>query len=197
MYTPLVAALQSARYSKSRAVAQSGSALAWGARGRGFESRLPDKHKRSVPDKAAAERFCFCHTKRESNTRPLGSKPADGCKAGWTNTQCLPRRGEPPRRSRWGGGESIPLARRQTDQKRAAVLRLPLFVFSVFYASDRDTVRHMRYAPPLSARYTPALGPQYTPAFRAVAGLCHVLQIETPPVTRRERFRRIVYQHAI
>ncbi len=25
-----------------RAVAQSGSALAWGARGRGFESRLPD-----------------------------------------------------------------------------------------------------------------------------------------------------------
>gem|GEM_PF-4499108 len=29
-----------------RAVAQSGSALAWGARGRGFESRLPDTQKR-------------------------------------------------------------------------------------------------------------------------------------------------------
>ena len=42
VYTPPVATLQGKRQTKSRAVAQSGSALAWGARGRGFESRLPD-----------------------------------------------------------------------------------------------------------------------------------------------------------
>ena len=37
--------------------------------------------------------------------RPWGGlrgKAADGCKADWTNTQCLPRRGEEPR----GGSES-------------------------------------------------------------------------------------------
>ena len=36
----------------------------------------------------------------------IAGKVADGCKATWTNAQRLPRRGEPPRRSRWGGGES-------------------------------------------------------------------------------------------
>lgn len=45
VYTSPVATLQGERQTKSRAVAQSGSALAWGARGRGFESRLPDEKK--------------------------------------------------------------------------------------------------------------------------------------------------------
>ncbi len=36
------------KYPNFRAVAQSGSALAWGARGRGFESRLPDTTKSLV-----------------------------------------------------------------------------------------------------------------------------------------------------
>ena len=45
VYTSPVATLQGERQTKSRAVAQSGSALAWGARGRGFESRLPDVNK--------------------------------------------------------------------------------------------------------------------------------------------------------
>ena len=55
-------------------------------------------------------------------------KVADGCKATWTNAQRLPRRGEPPRRSRWGGGEStahrIKRPRRYTHFGR-------LFVWSI------------------------------------------------------------------
>lgn len=46
MYNSPVDTLQSARQTNTRAVAQSGSALAWGARGRGFESRLPDTTKK-------------------------------------------------------------------------------------------------------------------------------------------------------
>ena len=61
VYTPPVATLQGERQTKSRAVAQSGSALAWGARGRGFESRLPDKQKRSAMVTTAAEPFCFVY----------------------------------------------------------------------------------------------------------------------------------------
>ena len=59
VYTPPVATLQGERQTKSRAVAQSGSALAWGARGRGFESRLPDEIKTLSNGSSAAERFCF------------------------------------------------------------------------------------------------------------------------------------------
>ena len=40
-----------------RDVAQSGSVLAWGARGRGFESRLPDKQKRLT---IIVNLFCYC-----------------------------------------------------------------------------------------------------------------------------------------
>lgn len=42
MYTPPVAG-RKAEDEQKRAVAQSGSALAWGARGREFESRRPDQ----------------------------------------------------------------------------------------------------------------------------------------------------------
>ena len=49
------------KYPNLRAVAQSGSALAWGARGRGFESRLPDEIKTLSNGSSAAERFCFVH----------------------------------------------------------------------------------------------------------------------------------------
>ena len=60
MYTSLVDTPKGARQTKRhRAVAQSGSALAWGARGRGFESRLPDTIKRSVMVTTTAERFTF------------------------------------------------------------------------------------------------------------------------------------------
>ena len=45
MYTLRVAG-RKAEDEQKRAVAQSGSALAWGARGRGFESRLPEKQRR-------------------------------------------------------------------------------------------------------------------------------------------------------
>ena len=45
MYTLPVAG-RKAEDEQKRAVAQSGSALAWGARGRGFESRLPEKQRR-------------------------------------------------------------------------------------------------------------------------------------------------------
>ena len=45
MYTSPVAG-RKAEDEQKRAVAQSGSALAWGARGRGFESRLPEKQRR-------------------------------------------------------------------------------------------------------------------------------------------------------
>ena len=51
MYTSPVEARQGQNKQKTahiRAVAQSGSALAWGARGRGFESRLPDSKRGSV-----------------------------------------------------------------------------------------------------------------------------------------------------
>ena len=39
-----------------RGVAQPGSALAWGARGRGFKSRRPDQPDRTVRNYSSAER---------------------------------------------------------------------------------------------------------------------------------------------
>ena len=133
MYTSPVDTLQGARQTKSRAVAQSGSALAWGARGRGFESRLPDEIKRSVTDKTAAERFCFVFKFRDLNPRPLGSKPADGCKAGWTNTQCLPRRGEPP----MGWRRINPACPMRNKKEKSGSLTTAALSFSAFYATNR------------------------------------------------------------
>ena len=87
VYTPPVATLQGERQTKSRAVAQSGSALAWGARGRGFESRLPDEIKGSAKVITAAEPFCFVIQMRDSNTRPR-SKGGFGfaCFTGYAET---------------------------------------------------------------------------------------------------------------
>ena len=70
VYTPPVATLRGERQTKSRAVAQSGSALAWGARGRGFESRLPDEIKGSAMVTTAAEPFCFIFTRGNRTPDP-------------------------------------------------------------------------------------------------------------------------------
>ena len=70
VYTPPVATLQGERQTKSRAVAQSGSALAWGARGRGFESRLPDEIKRSAMVHPLLSVSALYIQMRDSNTRP-------------------------------------------------------------------------------------------------------------------------------
>ncbi len=52
-----------------RAVAQSGSALAWGARGRGFESRQPDSKK--LPSR---ELFSIRQPRRKSSRESTGLK---------------------------------------------------------------------------------------------------------------------------
>ena len=131
VYTPPVATLQGERQTKSRAVAQSGSALAWGARGRGFESRLPDKQERRSP--SAAFFFCFYPA-------TVFYPHHDTCKGEWaasaggTSRPCAgqtPLPGYPANGGAQGAGR-IPLARRQINQQRAAVLRLPLFAFQHF-----------------------------------------------------------------
>ncbi len=106
MYNSPVDTLQSARQTNTRAVAQSGSALAWGARGRGFESRLPDTQK----DRLRAVFLC---------TPLAGFFPHhDTCKGEWaasaggTSSPCAagtPPGGNPAKGGAQGAGR-IPLA---------------------------------------------------------------------------------------
>ncbi len=94
-----------------RGISSVGRAVASHATGQGFES--PMLHKKGTHS------GCLFYGALPGLLTPLpvavsmpwfpcriAGKVADGCKATWTNAQRLPRRGEPPRRSRWGGGES-------------------------------------------------------------------------------------------
>ena len=104
VYTPPVATLQGERQTKSRAVAQSGSALAWGARGRGFESRLPDEIKGSAMVTTAAEPFCFIFT-RGNRTHDPAAKGEWAANASGMSRPCAagtPPGGKPVRAA--GGG---------------------------------------------------------------------------------------------
>ena len=86
----------------------------------------------------------------------IAGKVADGCKATWTNAQRLPRRGEPPRRSRWGGGEST--ARRIKRSRRLphpppeteSESNLVRFLFFIDFQYSRAQV-HCTHASPRTA----------------------------------------------